>query len=529
MPGHVSLAATPSRPSTRNGNKRNKLKPPTAYFTSHDLLAALTKSCLEDAQVDFSGSYSVSASSTTDAGAVSDKQRVQTVANDVWKATGYRFTCVCFLLSPFLSACASPLPHPSFSLYPPAPLSVAEANDEASPTAAYKTTLIPPTGTKPASGRAAMQRFACRSRLRITCVPGGGGADSDSDGDGECENRRKGKGRVVTVRMQHCLRHEAYRDSEAAPAPGWASAAQARSSAGVMLAGPSLSPSGWRLPYHVFSAPPDPITLSNTTVGIATEEENPTTETLGAPWPTPVADFLDDLYVRDEAEKAEEENPTTETPGAPWPTPVADFLDALYARDEAAKAEAAEKLRAKEERQAQRRRKSGAQATTSRGKGKDIITDRRRQLCSRGMRDLDGRDDADDTAAPAPETKSATVAAVGDDVDGMPTRLSKRRRLDAVVVPPPESPTGSNSAPPSTLSLHNHRSLSTPITGISSSTIPAPLNACQNCGTTTPSGPKGACALTSTLAPGPERICICHPCSSEYARTHRPPELELQR
>lgn len=221
---------------------------------------------------------------------------------------------------------------------------------------------------------------------------------------------------MVTVRMQHCLRHEAYRDSETAPTPG-----QAGSSTGVMIVGPSASAStingggaGRRaapLP-HFPSAPPDPIALSNTTAGIAMEEENPTTETLGALWPTPVADFLDDLYARDEAEKAE----------------------------------AAERLLAKEERQAQRRHKSKAQAT----------------------------------------------------------RSSKRRRLDAVVVPPPESPTGSNSAPPSTLSLH--RSSSATITGISPSTSPAPLKACQNYSTTTPGGPKGACALNSTLTPG-RRIC----------------------
>jgi hypothetical protein len=74
--------------------------------------------------------------------------------------------------------------------------------------------------------------------------------------------------------------------------------------------------------------------------------------------------------------------------------------------------------------------------------------------------------------------------------------------------------------------LSLHRSLSTPITGISLSTSPAPLKASQNCGTTTPSGPKGACALNSTPTPGRR---IRHPCSSECACTHRPPELELQR
>jgi hypothetical protein len=51
------------------------------------------------------------------------------------------------------------------------------------------------------------------------------------------------------------------------------------------------------------------------------------------------------------------EDPSGTTHGAQWSTAVADYLDDIYARDAAEKAEAAEKLRLKEERQAQRRRK----------------------------------------------------------------------------------------------------------------------------------------------------------------------------
>ncbi|KAJ7881095.1 hypothetical protein B0H14DRAFT_2706115, partial [Mycena olivaceomarginata] len=68
-----------------------KAKPPKPYTSSPELLAALAKSCLDDPEVDFSGSYPVSAAAYASDG-VSDKQRVQTVTNDVWKATGYRFT-----------------------------------------------------------------------------------------------------------------------------------------------------------------------------------------------------------------------------------------------------------------------------------------------------------------------------------------------------------------------------------------------------------------------------------------------------
>ncbi|KAJ7881083.1 hypothetical protein B0H14DRAFT_3857924 [Mycena olivaceomarginata] len=50
------------------------------------------------------------------------------------------------------------------------------------------------------------------------------------------------------------------------------------------------------------------------------------------------------------------EDPSGTTHGAQWSTAVADYLDDIYARDAAEKAEAAEKLRLKEERQAQRRR-----------------------------------------------------------------------------------------------------------------------------------------------------------------------------
>ncbi|KAF8193389.1 hypothetical protein BJ912DRAFT_1031165 [Pholiota molesta] len=61
-------------------------KPTKTYQSRDDLLIALRDRFRQGANVDFHGTYDI-----IDAG-VTHKQRVQSVAHEIWKATGYRFT-----------------------------------------------------------------------------------------------------------------------------------------------------------------------------------------------------------------------------------------------------------------------------------------------------------------------------------------------------------------------------------------------------------------------------------------------------
>ncbi|KAF7375295.1 hypothetical protein MSAN_00416300 [Mycena sanguinolenta] len=156
-----------------------KAKPPKAYSTSEELYAALTKTCAEDPEVDFSGSYIVPA---PDADTVSDKVRVQMVTNDVWKATGYRFTVK---------------DHPPTERGHKTRLWCSQ--DEARRSKHRGSNNDAPRVSKQGE-LFAKQRFPCRSRLMITCLP-------------SPEGTRTPPGRIVTIRMHHYVRHEAYLES----------------------------------------------------------------------------------------------------------------------------------------------------------------------------------------------------------------------------------------------------------------------------------------------------------------------------
>ncbi|KAJ6553554.1 hypothetical protein DFH09DRAFT_924981, partial [Mycena vulgaris] len=152
---------------------------PKTYTSSEELLAALAKTCLEDPEVDFSGSYLVA---ENDADTLSDKQRVQTVTHEIWKATGYRFTVK---------------DHPPSDHGHKTRLWCSQ--DEARRSKHRRPGDVPRLSKQ--GELFAKPRFPCRSRLMISCLPEG---PRDA--------------RVVTVRMHHYFRHDAYLESEARPA-----------------------------------------------------------------------------------------------------------------------------------------------------------------------------------------------------------------------------------------------------------------------------------------------------------------------
>jgi hypothetical protein len=65
----------------------NSVKRPGKFKDKEELVAALKQCFREGSHVDFHGSYE-----TIDAG-MTHKQRIQTLIIDIWRATGYRFTC----------------------------------------------------------------------------------------------------------------------------------------------------------------------------------------------------------------------------------------------------------------------------------------------------------------------------------------------------------------------------------------------------------------------------------------------------
>jgi hypothetical protein len=64
------------------------------YEGSQQLFEAIRNVFKSDDSVDFTGDYEVAADPL-----VSDKERTQMLAHEVWKVTGYRFTCVTSLQS----------------------------------------------------------------------------------------------------------------------------------------------------------------------------------------------------------------------------------------------------------------------------------------------------------------------------------------------------------------------------------------------------------------------------------------------
>ena len=63
-------------------------EPTKSYHDREELLRSLKSSFSQGPDVDFHGTYELSDSGIT------HKQRIQTVTHEIWKATGYRFTCV---------------------------------------------------------------------------------------------------------------------------------------------------------------------------------------------------------------------------------------------------------------------------------------------------------------------------------------------------------------------------------------------------------------------------------------------------
>ena len=63
-------------------------QPTKSYRDRDDLLKALREQFKQGPHVGFHGTYE------THEAAVTHKQAIQTIAHDIWKTTGYRFTCV---------------------------------------------------------------------------------------------------------------------------------------------------------------------------------------------------------------------------------------------------------------------------------------------------------------------------------------------------------------------------------------------------------------------------------------------------
>ena len=63
-------------------------EPTKLYHDREELLRSLKSSFTQGPDVDFHGTYESSDSGIT------HKQRIQTVTHEIWKTTGYRFTCV---------------------------------------------------------------------------------------------------------------------------------------------------------------------------------------------------------------------------------------------------------------------------------------------------------------------------------------------------------------------------------------------------------------------------------------------------
>ncbi|KAF7311997.1 hypothetical protein MIND_00211600 [Mycena indigotica] len=147
------------------GVHKLKAKPPYVYGTAQELLAALRAVCLGDAEVDFSGSYPLA---EEDPG-VSDKQRVQIVVNDVWRATGYKFTIK---------------DHP-----PMAGTSGHKTRLWCAQDAGRRQSSKRPNADAKSGNR---RKYACRSSLMVACAA------------------NEPQGRLITVRLHHHLRHETF-------------------------------------------------------------------------------------------------------------------------------------------------------------------------------------------------------------------------------------------------------------------------------------------------------------------------------
>nr|GAT58329.1 predicted protein [Mycena chlorophos] len=168
-----------THPPTQAGPRTSakaRAKAANFYANAQELLAALRVHALEKDELDFSGSYALTMAEAGD-GAPSDKTRVQGMINEVWRATGYRFTVK---------------DHPPITTVGGHKTRLWCSQDSARKTKRGDSDTA-------ASGR---RRYACRSRLMIASLPDGG----DSKG-----------ARVVTVRLHHHMRHETAPEEPGSP------------------------------------------------------------------------------------------------------------------------------------------------------------------------------------------------------------------------------------------------------------------------------------------------------------------------
>lgn len=166
------------------------------------MLEALKHVFIHNRSVDFHGSYEV-----VEPG-IAHKQRVQTLTIDIWRATGYRFTCV---ISPInlhnlglTSHCSRVKDHPRINNGHKTRFWCSQ--DEAHRSKSSKLARLPNSTSKPrisSAGEAlAKARYPCKSRLLISSR--------------DCSNGISGS-QLITVRMHHHVPHEPYVDTSLPP------------------------------------------------------------------------------------------------------------------------------------------------------------------------------------------------------------------------------------------------------------------------------------------------------------------------
>ncbi|THU83388.1 hypothetical protein K435DRAFT_971589 [Dendrothele bispora CBS 962.96] len=197
-------------------------KAPNHYESSMELMTALAACFKPGGQSVFSGTYT-----TPNDPPISDKQRIQLVSNDIWRATGYRFTVK---------------DHPPVKDGHKTRLWCSQdAQRRGKPNSKIRLA---------ASGEVmAKARFPCRSRLLI------------SSRDAKLPGHR-----MITIRMYHHVAHEPYYDpSVPAPvlqaiwgAPHWPMAPPpAKSANPVGPCRPQATPSGPRMPVDLIGMDPN--------------------------------------------------------------------------------------------------------------------------------------------------------------------------------------------------------------------------------------------------------------------------------
>ncbi|KAK7037765.1 hypothetical protein VNI00_010726 [Paramarasmius palmivorus] len=195
----ASVGAGPSRVVAGEGDSRQKktkkattAKTPNLYESNAALLNALRNAFKEGDDVVFAGSFLVSNDPP-----IADKQRVQTVTNDIWQATGYRFTFIIRVKD-----------HPRTKEGHKTRLWCSQ--DEMRKHKPHAKARVSASGESLAKAR-----YPCRSRLFISSREWNAFGQS-----------------LVTIRMHHHFSHEPYDCASRAPVstsinPLWVNSAQA--------------------------------------------------------------------------------------------------------------------------------------------------------------------------------------------------------------------------------------------------------------------------------------------------------------